>query len=144
MNLVIDTEFDGFFGELISMALVELDGDMEFYEVRDVVVNDKWVKKNVIPYLNKQSITDDQFQCQLQKFLMNSGEEIHVYADWPDDIRLLCQWIITGPGFCMDIPRMTFHWLDVDYNSAVAHNALEDARAIKKVINDQNQRNPSQ
>ena len=133
MNLVIDTEFDGFFGELISMALVEVDGDREFYEViyREEY-KDPWVEKNVVPVLNKDGIGKADFQLRLKEFLTQSPEPITIYADWPDDIRHFCEWIITGPGYCINTPSITFHMEEIDYVSRIPHNALEDARAIKE------------
>lgn len=52
MNLYIDCEFNGFGGQLISMALVAEDGT-EFYEVVPLLEEvTPWVAEHVMPVLN--------------------------------------------------------------------------------------------
>jgi hypothetical protein len=55
MNLFLDCEFNGFGGELISMALVDGDGNY-FYEVLPCLEPINWVKENVLPMLDKQPV----------------------------------------------------------------------------------------
>ena len=53
MNIFIDTEFNSFQGELISVGLVSQNGD-EFYEVLEIENDyDPWVQEHVVPYLEK-------------------------------------------------------------------------------------------
>nr|MBA4771246.1 hypothetical protein [Sphingobium sp.] len=52
MRYFLDTEFNGFGGTLISVALVPEHGDQEFYvslPLPDEI--EPWVAKHVIPYL---------------------------------------------------------------------------------------------
>ena len=142
-HYAIDTEFNGFFGGLISMALVDLYTNDEFYEVRTTSSNvlgddlDCWVVENVLPYLGKEPIGDHSFKKELQIFLLkDQPEEIHIYADWPDDIRLFCEWVITGPGTCFSLPDVHFHFLNEasSNSSEVLHNALTDARSIRDSV----------
>ena len=53
MRYYLDCEYNGFGGDLISLALVPEDGGEEFYAVLAWTgpPND-WVARNVIPYLN--------------------------------------------------------------------------------------------
>ena len=52
MRYFLDTEFNGFGGALLSLALVPEDGD-EFYVTLDCPDPlDPWVERNVIPYLD--------------------------------------------------------------------------------------------
>lgn len=134
MDLYLDTEFNGFGGELISLALVSKDGH-EFYEVLDYseMNLDPWVQQHVIPILNKEPVNLKTFQDKLKAFLI-MFQKIHIICDWPDDIKYLCQCLITEPGKKILHPPMTF---ELDYSladtsvySAIPHNALEDAKAL--------------
>ena len=130
MNIWIDTEFNEFGGDLISMALVAADGQ-EFYEVLNLQNDEKygsWVYFNVVPYLNKDPID------KLWRFI-NQWKEVHIIADWPDDIKYFCMSLITAPGMCIGTPLKLTMQIDRELNtesSAILHNALEDARAIKR------------
>jgi hypothetical protein len=136
MKLWIDCEFNEFGGDLISMALVAEDGQ-EFYEVLNLENDEKygsWVYFNVVPYLNKDPITKEAFQRKLWQFI-NQWDEIHIIADWPDDIKYFCDSLITGPGMALNTPLNLTMQIDRTLNtesSAILHNALEDARAIKR------------
>ena len=77
-NLYIDTEFNEFGGELISMALVTGTG-FEFYEVLECPNPGPWVKENVIPILGKEPVSKEVFQDKLFNFLMHF-EEITIIA----------------------------------------------------------------
>jgi hypothetical protein len=60
--------------------------------------------------------------------------DITVVADWPDDIRYFMEALITGPGNRIIMPTKIDFKLDltIDYDSDVPHNALYDARGIRK------------
>ena len=129
MNIYIDCEYNGFYGSLISMALVTMDGQ-EFYEVLPCDCPDEWVAANVMPVLNKEEISYDLFQTKLQNFLMRC-DTIHIIADWPEDISHFCNALLTGPGTRLITPRLTMEVRrDLHGDSKIPHNALEDARAI--------------
>jgi len=130
MKIYIDTEFNEFKGELISMALVAQDGS-EFYEVLPCDNPGAWVAKNVMPILNKDPVSEHIFKMKLYGFL-SGYDNIHFIADWPDDIKYLCEAVITGPGMMMNIPSFTCEVRrDLSTaNSKLLHNALEDARAL--------------
>jgi hypothetical protein len=136
MNFFIDTEFNGFGGKLMSMAIVpENPSWPEFYEeieIRDQL--DPWVQANVVPHLFKAPVTYSEFQAKLSQYLWNKRHnEITIVADWPDDIRYFCEALITGPGDRITMPKNIKFELDlnIEYTSAVPHNALWDARAIR-------------
>ncbi len=86
-KLYIDTEFNGFNGELISMALVA-DSGQEFYEMRwlDHEDIDPWVGKHVYPFVNIEPIDDLYFKEKLKDYLAQF-DEITIVADWPEDIK---------------------------------------------------------
>ena len=136
MRIFIDCEFNEFGGDLISMALVAEDGS-EFYEVLNLENDEKygsWVFANVIPWLNKDPIVKQEFQQKLWQFI-NQWDDVHIIADWPDDIRYFCAALITGPGRALNTPLNLTMQIDRELNtltSDIPHNALEDARAIKR------------
>jgi hypothetical protein len=135
MKLWIDCEFNEFGGDLISMALVAEDGQ-EFYEVLNLENDEKygsWVFANVVPWLNKDPITKEVFQRRLYLFI-NQWGNVHIIADWPDDIKYFCMSLITGPGMAINTPPKMTMQIDRELtteSSAIPHNALEDARAIR-------------
>lgn len=129
-EIYIDTEFNGFNGELISMALVSTNAN-EFYEVLACDNPTPWVAEHVIPFLEKEPVTKEVFQTKLMWFL-HLHKQITIVADWPDDIKYFCESLITGPGMCMYHPPISFvldRTLSSEH-SKVPHNALHDARAI--------------
>jgi len=140
MRLFLDTEFNGFQGKLMSMALVpENDSIREFYvelEMQDPL--DGWVKENVVPHMFLQKemyvepLSRKQFQNLLAQYLWEVGE-CTIIADWPDDIRHFCESLITGPGMCLSMLHNIKFELDfgIEYESLVPHNALHDARGIR-------------
>jgi len=138
-DLYLDTEFNGFGGPLLSMALVSKDGH-EFYEVLEFSGDyDPWVAKHVVPKFMKSPVNCKTFQSNLENFL-NSFSEINVIADWPEDIAHFCNALIIGPGSRMRLPKVvTFQ---IDFNlpntalcSLVPHNALEDAKSLIPQVN---------
>jgi hypothetical protein len=131
MKLFIDTEFNKFGGDLISLALVDEVG-REFYEVVDCPSPGAWVAQHVIPVLGKLPIQKHELSHRLAIFLA-PYKAIHVIADWPDDIRFFCDALIVGPGTRINTPPLTMEILrDIgSEQSAVPHNALADAYAIR-------------
>jgi len=131
MRIWIDTEFNDFKGELISMALVAEDGS-EFYESLGCENPSPWVAVNVIPIVGKEPIHKNIFQIRLADFLANF-DQVHLIADWPEDIQHFCETLITGPGKRLDTPPLTMEIRrDLDATSLLPHNALADARAIMR------------
>lgn len=134
MDVFIDCEFNGFGGELVSMALVTEDGD-EFYEVleNNNIKLEPWVTENVIPFLHKDPIELKLFQVKLQSFL-NRIDNITIIADWPEDISYFCKSLITGPGTMIKTESVIQFYIDRNISSKdsiIPHNALEDAKAIR-------------
>jgi len=130
MKLFLDCEFNGLGGDLISMALVSGCG-YEWYEVLPCDHPVEWVYLNVIPVLKKKPLADiSSLSSSLENFLQQFSE-VHIVADWPDDIRYFCEALITGPGERIDTPPLTMEVIRVDAKSECPHNALADARGIR-------------
>lgn len=137
MRYFIDTEFNGFGGKLMSLAIVAQDVNApEFYceiEMKDQL--EPWVALNVAPHMFLVPKTYSQFQSDLANYLWTIGD-CTIVADWPDDIRYFCEALITGPGQMINVlTKIKFELdLNINYTSAVPHNALWDARAIRDVM----------
>jgi len=142
MRYFLDCEFNGYRGELISMALAADDG-AELYLARPRLRKlDPWVEKNVEPIVTLDDACPEVcevFSSRIQAFLTGDPFPV-IIADWPDDIRYFCECLITGPGQMVKSgPVIQFEVRRVDaYPSqlagAVQHNALWDARALRALF----------
>ena len=131
MKLFIDTEFNGYKGDLLSIALVAADGRYFYKELHFADDYDPWVKANVLPFLHGKPETTSDVQIALQAWLL-AYDAVEIIADWPDDIRYFCELLITGPGVCINTPPLSFTIIQhVEYKSAIPHNALADAMGIQ-------------
>lgn len=138
-TFVIDCEYNGMGGQLLSMALVGIEGlqddtNEEFYAERSLPLNEPiagWVKDNVLPYMvQDEPLSEKRFAKTLETFLSKYGA-VHIVADWPEDIAHFCNVLITGPGERIDTPPLTMEVRrDLDAPSEMPHNALMDARGI--------------
>jgi hypothetical protein len=131
-TIYLDTEFNGFGGQLISMGLVVRPGRSLYFVLPLPDDIDPWVQEHVIPNLLRRAPTPpDIARAILANWLAEIGPA-HIIADWPEDIAHFCQFLITGPGTRIDTPSLTFE-IRRDLNSersTVPHNALYDAIAI--------------
>lgn len=142
MRYFLDTEFNGFGGALLSFALVPEEGEELYITLRCEDQLEPWVERNVLPFLDmvpdglagpKMSRADAALA--LAHFLQADAAPLLV-ADWPEDIAQLCMLLLTGPGTMVPVPPMSFELLPLPgfstaANSAVPHNALHDARALR-------------
>ena len=142
MRYFLDTEFNGFGGALLSLALVPEDGE-EFYvtlSCADPLV--PWVERNVIPYLDNVPIglvsprlSRLEAANALAAYLA-ADPTPELVADWPEDVTQFCALLMTGPGTMVPVPPLTFRLIPLPgfstaENSAVPHNALHDARSLR-------------
>lgn len=150
MRYFLDTEFNGFGGELISLALVREDHASAYYVLepsgaeswRESPGLDPWVKDNVIPhlwdcpYVGPQILwTRDRVARDVALFLSGDRDPV-IIADWPADIRYFCGLIELPGGKMVNIPRLAFRMARVDayptdLPGAVQHNAWWDAMALR-------------
>lgn len=144
MRYFLDTEYDGFGGPLLSLALVPEDGGEEFYVViAHDAVRDEWVQRHVIPFLDMvpeqlkgPRLTREAAAAALAHWLA-FDEAPDVIADWPEDLAQLSMLLVTGPGQMVPMPTLTMrfvplHSFSTAANSKVPHNALHDARALRQ------------
>lgn len=134
MNVFIDCEFDVPTKTLISLGIVSEDGQREFYEVLDYTcIKDDWVKANVVPILQKEPISREEFQDKLSKFV-GQFAGLNVIVNHPNDVIYFSEALLGEKGKWIMIQPLTF---DVDDSlsgkgSKLLHNALFDARATRE------------
>ena len=96
MRYFLDTEFNGFGGGLISVALVPEHGDQEFYVALPLPDDvEPWVAQHVVPYLrhvplgiylelNRADAAD-----HVAAYLEGDDDPL-IIADWPEDLAHFC------------------------------------------------------
>ena len=142
MRYFLDTEFNGFAGELMSLALVPEYGDREFYVVLPQPGPlDPWVERHVVPYLHSVpqglDLSLDRVAAahELGAYLATDRDPL-IVADWPEDIALFCRLLLVEPDEIVDVGGLSIEFrrtpgFSTANNSRVPHNALHDARALR-------------
>ena len=141
LRYFLDTEYDGWGGALISLALVAESGE-ELYLVLEHQPADPWVQRHVMPYLD--SVPDSLRSPRLPRaaaaealaFFLGGDPDALIIADWPEDIAQMSMLLVTGPGTMVALPSLRFQLaaltgFSTAANSAVPHNALHDARSLR-------------
>lgn len=128
----LDTEFNGFGGKLISLALVSPDGD-EWYECMESADSyDEWVAQNVIPKLGKAPISKAEFGSSLRAFVSVFYRPT-IFCDWHTDLIhfFAC---LEGDRFTESVPfegtANVIQTPEGQPRSDNPHNALSDAYAL--------------
>ena len=146
MRYFLDCEYNGFGGELMSLALVPEDDGEEFYAVlQSTEPPTEWVERNVVPFLNHVPVSlegpplEREQAAILVAAWLTGLPEVELVADWPDDIAHFCRLITIGPGRMVPLPPITFRLLTLPgfstaANSQVPHNALHDARSLRNHV----------
>jgi len=141
----LDTEFNGFGGALLSLALVPDDGPEFYVTLGSNEAALPWVEQFVIPFLDKVPVglvsprmTRHEAAVALSHYL-SVDPEPQIVADWPEDIAQFCSLLMTGPGQMVPVPPLRFELVPLQgfstaANSEVPHNALHDARALRQHV----------
>lgn len=135
MRFYLDTEFNGFDGQLISLALVPEDASFEFYEALHCDWPTPWVKKHVMPVINKTPVALEYFQSELVAYL-SLFTDIVIIADWPMDISFFCQALMMEDWAACSCSKNISFQVRMDLNTRAStnpHNALDDARALREM-----------
>ena len=146
MLYCLDCEFNGFGGELISLALSGEAGELYLVRPEDelnAMDAHDWVAEHVLPFLSLSDARPTvvplaKFGRAIQAFL-SSDPAPTVVADWPEDLMHLMQCLIIAPGQMVKIPDLTLRLLHAsaypsEITDAVQHNALWDARALRHAV----------
>jgi hypothetical protein len=142
LRYFLDTEYNGWGGALLSLALVPDDGEELYITLQWEGALEEWVTRNVVPYLDTVS---ESLRSHRMSRADAAGTVAHylagdpdplIVADWPEDIAQLSMLLVTGAGTMAEVPGLTFQFLRLSgfstaANSKVPHNALHDARALR-------------
>lgn len=137
MRYFLDCEFNGFDGPLISIALVpEVEGQGDFYAVLPCHRPLRWVAEHVMPKLGAPAQSRAEVVAGLSAYLAADAEPVLV-ADWPEDIAHAAG-LLVFQGRRM-VPHVRFDLInlpgfDTASMSALPHNALADARALRAEV----------
>jgi len=138
----LDTEYNGWGGALLSLALVPDDGDDLYLTLDWDGPLEEWVERHVVPYLD--SVPEMLVSPRLSRadaaraishYLAGDSDPL-IVADWPEDIAQFSMLLLTGPGTMVEVPPLRFQFVELSgfstaANSKVPHNALHDARSLR-------------
>jgi hypothetical protein len=142
LRYFLDTEYNGWGGALLSLALVPDDGEELYLTLDWGCTLEPWVERNVIPYLDmvpdalvSPRMNRADAARMLTHYLAGDADPL-IVADWPEDIAQINMLLVTGPGVMAEVPGLKFQFLPLSgfstaANSKVPHNALHDARALR-------------
>ena len=130
-RIFVDCEFNGFGGELISMAMVSESGDEWYHVRREPKVWDKWVFENVFPVLYSEPVGAEAFRESALAFLRGFDNPT-ICADWYTDLVHFFS-LFAGKDHTESVGYACKAELVLieNYDSKIPHNALSDARAIR-------------
>ena len=142
LRYFLDTEYNGWGGALLSLALVPDDGEELYLTLDWQGLLEEWVERNVLPYLDAvpESLVSPRMSRAdaartVAHFLAGDPDPL-IVADWPEDLALFNALLVTGPGVMAEVPPLRFQFIPLTgfstaANSKVPHNALHDARAFR-------------
>ena len=127
---------------MLSLALVPDEGEELYVTLDWDCVLEQWVERHVVPYLDM--VPENLVSPRLSRadaaravahYLAGDNDPL-IVADWPEDIALFNSLLLTGPGTMVEVPSLTFRFVELSgfstaANSKVPHNALHDARALR-------------
>jgi hypothetical protein len=128
-TVFLDTEFNGFHGHLLSMAICG-NGIEPFYEVIDAPVTHPWVSEHVAPFFGKEPIPYRIFEEKLHEYLMHLGH-CEVIADWPEDLCHLYRCLCAEGGKMLNFNFTAKLITSGQLFPHTPHNALSDAEALR-------------
>lgn len=147
----LDTEFNSFEGDLMSIALAPADDTLPYF-YRVVEGNwqksgelHEWVAFHVSPHLftyggETVAVPRETAARDLSRYLtemfQRTGEVPTIVADWPTDFAHLLELFIIGPGKMVGVPDFNMAYRSLKgFNTAdhskLPHNALADAEAMR-------------
>src|SRR5574338_143441 len=142
MRYFLDTEYNGWGGALLSLALVPEDGEELYLTLDWDGPLDPWVERNVIPYLD--TVPEPLVSARMSRadaartiaHYLAGDPDPTIVADWPEDIAQMSMLLLTGPGTMVEVPPLTFRFVELSGFSTAANSkippiALHDARALR-------------
>ena len=139
MRYFLDVEFNGFCGELISLALVpEAQDAAPFYEAIACETPTAWVAEHVLPVLQTIPVSRSAMASRFAEYLGDDENPVLI-ADWPEDIAHAAMVMVIAPGRRVALDRICFEMMDpLGFDAAalskVPHNAYHDAVALRDYV----------
>lgn len=147
MRYVLDTEFDGVGGTLISMSLVGEDGRDIYILTDHTEIKDPWVVENIIPILDSHTCknviktTQDGVGVFLRDFLLHDDEPV-IISDSTADIGYFTRAYgkkENGEYHRLGKKRISFRVENVrpyptDLENVTRHNAHGDCLALWRCL----------
>ncbi len=139
MRYFLDAEFNGFGGELVSIALVPEDAAVPpFYQAVICAQPTPWVSANILPVLDTAPVSRGEVADRFAAYLTDDEYPVLV-ADWPEDIAHAARLLVTGPGRMKPIRSIRFDLVDAELigpgqPAEVPHNARHDAIALRATV----------
>jgi hypothetical protein len=142
LRYFLDTEYNGWGGALLSLALVPDDGEELYLTLDWSGALEEWVERNVVPYLDTVPVSlvsprlSRQDAARAISHYFAGDPQPLIVADWPEDIAYFNALLVTGPGVMTEVPGLSFQFMPLSgfstaANSKVPHNALHDARSLR-------------
>lgn len=139
----LDCEFNGFGGELLSLALSGEAGELYLCRTEEEIAAltiHPWVAENVLPVIEvarakPRRLPLTGFGRAIQSFLANDTAPV-IAADWPEDIAHFMRCLLTRPGHMVTLPDLNLRLVTggfepIALEGGVDHNALWDARLLR-------------
>jgi hypothetical protein len=139
MRYFVDAEFNGFGGELISLAAVPEDYEASpFYEAVICAQPVAWVAEHVLPVMQTKPRQLTEVARLFAEFLSEDACPV-IVADWPEDIAHAATLLTNGNGWRLLHVEVKFELLSqskfsADRTSRVPHNAYYDALALREWV----------
>lgn len=141
MRYFVDAEFNGFGGDLISLAAVpEHASASPLYEAVDWIRPCDWVAEHVLPVLQTKPRPLAEVATLFAEFLSDDAAPV-IVADWPEDIAHAAALLTNGRGGRLLKTEVVFTLLgplefSADKASKIPHNAYYDALALRDWVLD--------
>lgn len=140
----LDSEFNGFGGELLSLALVRQDADLTGRHSLSLVFPHPeaihpWVAENVIPHQMSDPVSKKverkDAASEIARLLRLDPDPV-IVADWPEDISHFCDCLVVAPGQMIALPNLAFRIINAPkfpdlVEGAIAHNPWWDAMVLR-------------
>lgn len=124
-NLIfIDTEFtslDPAIGEILSIAIIKLNGEELYLEVETDAEPSAWVQKHVMNMLTGNKVSKEEAKQHIRKFLGKTKPFAIAYVDNYDSLYAVK---LFGEG------KLPFEWMTIDFASILFANGINPTKLL--------------
>ncbi len=124
-NLIfIDTEFTSLepaTGEILSLAIIKLNGEELYLELDYSGAVDPWVKRHILPSLTAPKVTTKEACQQIRDFLGPKMPFAVAYVDNYDSLYFVKMF---GAG------KLPFKWTTIDFSSILFANGINPTKFL--------------